>query len=698
MKKNYMGKRLLALTLSTAMVMNCGISVFAEETQSETEIVVSIPEPEKTIDSSEDYSIDDDGNTIITTTTITKGQDESSSYYEDESSSALIDVKGDLIEESGVVKGNQTYEGEVEADITIKFEDMKEGETVSNSSEERETVIGDLKEDETDKKYDQTTIIETPKEVEGTLEKVDITLGNGDVEYSDDIEIGVESLKPTWEEKEDMNVWDADFGPVGTAPDGYDYYYSGYTADSVFGVKVLDKDGNVLDYGDVVQFELTNPETGDIHTAYCADLNTGTRDGWWYTMENAEDAEYYSDEAAGHIKAIAANGYWGTSEGTGSLTQLKDTLKDVLKNNPEALGLTEEQINNMTPGEAQTATQMAIWMFGNHFEGQEVTFVASNYNGGGYGEKTDPENLNSKEVINAVAKYLANLQPADDETEILSTDKFISNVGLVVGNKVEEHANNADEDDTNDAYNVDMTFALAVTVTENDDLIVKVVDGEGNVVRTVRLAGDDSTTNYGTIKPDANGNYVIKGLQLVEGANAFNMKLEGAQYLKQGVYIYTSQVKNSNTSQTFVGMAEGYQTVDLNANVAFNFNVNDGTKTISRIWADEWYEYNEPETDPETEPETETEIETETEAKAEPETETETDPETEIETEIETSQPSYSYRDPVDGDLVEIEDEEVPLADAPETGSIAAACLAVAAVSGLGFTALTLKGKKEDEE
>ena len=46
MKINYVGKRLLALTLSTAMVMNCGISVFAAETQSETEIVISIPEPE----------------------------------------------------------------------------------------------------------------------------------------------------------------------------------------------------------------------------------------------------------------------------------------------------------------------------------------------------------------------------------------------------------------------------------------------------------------------------------------------------------------------------------------------------------------------------------------------------------------------------------------------------------------------------
>ena len=358
MKINYVGKRLLALTLSTAMVMNCGISVFAAETQSETEIVISIPEPEKTIDSFEDYSIDDDGNTIITTTTITEGQDESSSYYEDESSSALIDVKGDLIEESVVVKGNQTYEGEVEADITIKFENMEEGETVSNSSEERETVVGDLKENETDKKYDQTTIIETPKEVEGTLEKVDITRGNGDVEYSDEIENVYDSLKPT-----------------------------------------------------------------------------------------------------------------------------------------------------------------------------------------------------------------------DEETKLFGTDNFISNIGLVIGNKVKEHENNADADDTNDAYNVDMTFALAVTVTENDDLIVKVVDSEGKVVRTVRLAGDDSTTNYGTIKPDENGDYVIKGLQLVEGANAFNMKLEGAQHLKEGVYIYTSQDGEEDAEPEFVEVEEGYQIVDLNANVEFNFNV-----------------------------------------------------------------------------------------------------------------------------
>lgn len=189
-------------------------------------------------------------------------------------------------------------------------------------------------------------------------------------------------------------------------------------------------------------------------------------------------------------------------------------------------------------------------------------------------------------TLTATEVTLGDIDPSEED---LAADKFFGNVGLTVGGKVADHANNADADDTNDAYQVDLTFALEVTVTDSDDLIVKVLDGSGTVLRTVRLAGDDSKTGYGTIRPDENGSYTIGGLTLVEGEAAFNITLEGARHLEQGVYFYTFETREDETSQTFVGMAKGYQTVDLSMEVQFSFQVDEGTVTTERVWRNEWH-------------------------------------------------------------------------------------------------------------
>jgi len=33
-------------------------------------------------------------------------------------------------------------------------------------------------------------------------------------------------------------------------------------------------------------------------------MSTGTREGWWYDVQNLEDADYYTDEEAGHDISI----------------------------------------------------------------------------------------------------------------------------------------------------------------------------------------------------------------------------------------------------------------------------------------------------------------------------------------------------------------------------------------------------------
>ena len=150
MKRNSLVKRILALVLSTVMVMNGGISVFAEEVQPETEIVVSIPEPETSVTITEETFVDEEGNITLKTVTITEGKSVNSEYYEEENLSIIKDADGKFIEESGVVEGSQTSVSEIEADVSIKFEEIKEGATAMGASEGNETVLGDLKGNETD--------------------------------------------------------------------------------------------------------------------------------------------------------------------------------------------------------------------------------------------------------------------------------------------------------------------------------------------------------------------------------------------------------------------------------------------------------------------------------------------------------------------------------------------------------------------
>ena len=109
------------------------------------------------------------------------------------------------------------------------------------------------------------------------------------------------------------------------------------------------------------QFVLEDGNRNKYYT-YCADFQTGAESGWKYAMENVEDAEYYDDEAAKHIRAIAYEGYWGTSSGIGSL----ENLKKILREKGETVhGLTDSEIAALTDGQALTATQAAIWKFGN---------------------------------------------------------------------------------------------------------------------------------------------------------------------------------------------------------------------------------------------------------------------------------------------------------------------------------------------
>jgi len=688
-------RKVLAKTLVASMIMSMmSFHSFADEAP-------LTPQPTVT----ETTVTNEDGTKTTTTIVVSVPETVGSSTIEKtttESTTVKENADGSTTEISGSSSGTITETSEKTENISSVTVELKEGQQTTASSTPADPVVGgeDPKNGDDDHNYNQTVTTETPREVTANMGESSVASGTGE-NVETQKEIGLNPVQPVWHNgKEDTSNYNSPKTPdYNNKPNGYDLYFSNYGEDSHYGVKstqtpeATEENPNpnpIYDQEDVIQFELTDTNDNTVHTAYCVDLSTSTQSGWWYKIENLEDAGYYPNEdAENHIRAIVNNGYWGTEEGTkGSLQYIKDSLNAVLDQDPNALGgLTKDDINKLTEGEAQTATQMAIWTYGNQINGQ-LSLQASNFNGG---DKASADNATEDELkawnrINKIMNYWITLtETNDDATDVITEDKFIKDMSLTVGDKVENHANNADDNNDNDAYNVDLTFSLIVQPSaDNDDLIVKVLDSQGNTVKVARLAGDDSTTNYGTIAPDANGNYTLTNLELVEGNDIeFNLKLEGAQYLKEGVYIYTSQVVNETSSQTFVGIAEGYQAVDVNMKVNLNFDVKEGTIVKETSWERTWKNNSTP-SDP-------------TPSNPTPNDPTPNTPT--VITETETPEPVVVIED-TDVPLAvagaySIPDEEIPLAVLPMTGDASVIWLFLSMISGFGLAGLTIVDKRK---
>jgi hypothetical protein len=166
-------------------------------------------------------------------------------------------------------------------------------------------------------------------------------------------------------------------------------------------------------------------------------------------------------------------------------------------------------------------------------------------------------------------------------------------MSIIVHEKDDTHANNADDDQDNDVYNTDLNFKLAFIPGKQDDLLVQITykDLDGNDVNIVRrLAGTNSEgQNYEDIKPETDGSYVLKGLKLSENEDfSFDLRLEGTQYLENGVYVY-APVGGRDVSQTFVGVAEGTRNVDVSVGVTINFDVDEDNHVVAETkWESEY--------------------------------------------------------------------------------------------------------------
>lgn len=338
---------------------------------------------------------------------------------------------------------------------------------------------------------------------------------------------------------------------------------------------LLESDG--MTRHEVRQYAIT--VNGETRYVYCVEMGTTVNEGAYYEESLNQGEEYYNgatnNENLDQIRYVAMNGFWGTTSGMGSLEAVQDLMRKK--------GLTQ-YADQLTAGMAMAATQAAIWQFGTNGESQITQgdhLVGFDYND----NREVGENEDTNKIVAALRDLLVTLADEgariEDENQKIDTIDVedIQGATIILDSKVnredydaEEFGENVDSTDwgnegsdseNRDVYNAKLSFQLAVLPSAiNGDLIVQIK--QGNKVITKRLAGDDSATGYGKIYPDENGNYVIEGLQLMEGI-AITLNLKGVQHLSDGVYIY----KNNNF-QDFVGLSRLEQEVNLKVDMAFN--------------------------------------------------------------------------------------------------------------------------------
>jgi hypothetical protein len=341
--------------------------------------------------------------------------------------------------------------------------------------------------------------------------------------------------------------------------DDYDYRYIGAIARSAV---AANSTTSGYEYS-VYQYLLTDKD-GNVNFVYCADLSTAPQLTTGYNMENVEEASYYDEAAAEHIKAIAASGYWGTAEDEGSLEAVKQMLR-------EETTLTEAQISALTPGLAMTATQAAIWYYGNSSTKSQIDYanLAYAYKWNPiydyYGNCYEGMLLNDeqKAVLTTLCNYLVNLDPdsvEDTTTTLITQDNFATEASIVLK---EQDADNSD------LFKTDISFTLEMVPANEDDLVIIVKDSDDEIVAVRRLVGalaegeimaTGTATETGMI-------YTLDDITLTKGVSV-TLNLTGTQVLAEGVYLYSADVYTD--SQTFVGVASGKRQVDVSVDLSFD--------------------------------------------------------------------------------------------------------------------------------
>jgi len=267
---------------------------------------------------------------------------------------------------------------------------------------------------------------------------------------------------------------------------------------------------------------LYNIETDEYIPVYCVDEYTSVVNGSIYRRDNLEDSAFFSKDAAELIRAVYLGGFPMVS----------------LEELSEASG-----VENLTLGEAISATQLALWKASYGDALTIIKYVDSitnlwtkwwfsasivNYNEyyeeySGYAQQTPLETLNDR--IGRCVEYLLDLDPADYDEKAVSKKSFVSCDCAIV------------EENTDGTVDLCVTADIDVTEKAGDDLKLSIIAGE--TVKTVEL---------------------VNGLQSVETVienvpasqcDDIKLAIDGTQSAED-VSLYTSK-GGREVAQSFVG-------------------------------------------------------------------------------------------------------------------------------------------------
>ncbi len=297
------------------------------------------------------------------------------------------------------------------------------------------------------------------------------------------------------------------------------------------------------------QYKLID-NNGNVYYTYCCDVATDANLQDTYNGKNVEEATYYKPEDAEHIRYICMNGYWGSVSGMGSL----EVFKQLLLDNGV---LTEAEAAALTHGEALTATQAAIWKFGN----SELSFAVDesvvtgpalkNY----YFSSTDYDWLaNYIQGGNQIKKIydflIIGKIPAHPQITVLTKANSLDGVDIEVNERISQG-----QATDSDVYLVDLSFEIGTEIIESDELKVLISQNE-ETLATVDLTAGEAV-------------YKVTDLQLQENSDII-LQLNGSRELNSGCYIF--EAEKNDEAQTLVGVAAGTQFVGLQRSVQFEVN------------------------------------------------------------------------------------------------------------------------------
>lgn len=520
------------------------------------------------------------------------------------------------------------------------------------------------------------------------------------------------------------------------AKEGQFIFLGEYGLESALRINGYNQKGEMVDSWQAHQFQIWD-EDGEPVYVYCADFQTAPKKGTDYGKKDIVDADIWSSdsnknkEIAKHIQAIAANGYWGTSAGTGSLETVKKMLLEAIKQDEDKIppclkDIKETDIELLTDGMALAATQAAIWSYGTTGKTIDVDDPFGQYNTDGTVASWSADQR-KKDVTKALYDYLRSLDdvPAEITTDNI-TETSITVKSVVVdesGKPVEVSGVKEDKGNKAYQYNTDVSFILNVKPSQiNDDLIVQILDEKGNILETRRLAGENrENASYDKVRLNADGSYTITDVKLDESTK-ITLRLSGIRVTNQAYLITAKNLKDKEDpgyAQTFVSASEKKQTVALSVDLKFNIrepeikieeekdSKTELISTVKRDWkktSETKYTYKTPEDpkEPDT-PDTPNTPNTPNTPSNPPTTRTRRDRSTPI---SDTPTPLAGIPDdptplamlPEEQVPLAILDEDVPLASVPATGDISGLWYALTLFAGLGLMGMGARNGKKRKD